>query len=112
MNGSNYVKFPLRSNAILNIENNDKYCFICSIIASLHPCKNNHPHRVSNIKQHFDELNLGRFDFTKGFKGSDVHRFNELNKFSINIFALIFYQDQNKWRHKIIPIEISKKYFR
>ena len=27
MNGSIYVKIPLRSNAILNIENNDKYCF-------------------------------------------------------------------------------------
>ena len=39
LNGSNYVKIPLRSNAILNIENNDKYCFIWSILASLHPCK-------------------------------------------------------------------------
>ena len=27
MNGSNYVKIPLRSNAILNVENNDKFCF-------------------------------------------------------------------------------------
>ena len=27
LNGSNYIKIPLRSNAILNIENNDKYCF-------------------------------------------------------------------------------------
>ena len=29
MNGSNYVKIPSRSNAILDIENNDKYCFLC-----------------------------------------------------------------------------------
>ena len=28
MNGSNYVKIPLRSNAILNVENNDKNCFL------------------------------------------------------------------------------------
>ena len=27
LNGSNYFKIHLRSNAILNIENNDKYCF-------------------------------------------------------------------------------------
>ena len=47
MNGSNYVKIPLRSNAILNIENDDKYCFIWSILASLHPCNLNHPNRVS-----------------------------------------------------------------
>ena len=47
LNGSIYVKNPLRSNAILNIENNDKYCFLWSILASLHPCINNHPNRVS-----------------------------------------------------------------
>ena len=28
LNGSNYVKIPLRSNAILNTENNDEFCFI------------------------------------------------------------------------------------
>ena len=33
LNGSNYVKVPLRTNAILNIENNDKYCFLWSILA-------------------------------------------------------------------------------
>ena len=47
LNGSNYTKIPLRTNAILNIENNDKYCFILSILASLHTCNNNHPNRVS-----------------------------------------------------------------
>ena len=30
LNGSNYIKVPLRSNVILNIENNDKYCFLWS----------------------------------------------------------------------------------
>ena len=40
LNGSNYVENLLRSNAILNIENNDKYCFLWSILAYLHPCNN------------------------------------------------------------------------
>ena len=35
MNGRSYVKIPLRSNTILNIENNDKYCFLWSILACL-----------------------------------------------------------------------------
>ena len=48
MNGSSYVKIPLRSNAILNIENNVNYCFMWSILASLHPCNNNNPNRRSN----------------------------------------------------------------
>ena len=96
MNGSNYVTIPLRSNGILNIENNDKHCFIWSILASLHPCNNNHPNRVSNYRQNFNELNIQGFDFSKGFKCSDVHKFNELNNLSVNIFELGFYQDQNQ----------------
>ena len=90
LNGSNYVKIPLRSNAILNIENNDKYCFIWSILARLHPCDIIHPNRVSNYKKHFNELNINGFDFSNGFRCSDVHKFNELNNLSINIFEWNF----------------------
>ena len=96
MNGSNYVKVPLRSNAILNVENNDKYCFLWSILASLHPCNNNHPNRISNYKQYFNELNIQGFDFSNGFKCSDVHKLEKLNNLSINIFELNFYHDKNK----------------
>ena len=46
-NGRFYVKIPLRSNAILNFENNDKYCILWSFLANLLPCTNNHPNRVS-----------------------------------------------------------------
>ena len=109
MNGLNYVKIPLRTNAILNVENNDKYCFLWSILAWLHPCNNTHPNRVSNYKQYFDELNIQGFDFSNGFRCSDVHKFHELNNLSVNIFELNFYEDQNQWKHKLIPIEISKK---
>ena len=58
MNGISCVKIPLRSSAILNIDNNDKYCFLWSILAVLHPCNNNHPNRVSNYRQFFKELNV------------------------------------------------------
>ena len=108
LNGSSYVKIPLRSNAILNIENSDKFCFIWSILASLHPCENTHPSSVLNYLQNFNELNIGGFDFTNGFKCSDVHRFYELNILLIKTFELNFYQDKDKWKHIIIPIEISK----
>ena len=108
MNSSNYVKIPLRSNSILKIEKNDKYCFRWSIIAGPHPCNDNRPNRVSNYNQYFDEINIQKFDFSKGFKFSDVHRFNDLINLSINKFELNFYQDQNQWKHKLLPIEISK----
>ena len=108
MDGSSYVKIPLRTNAILNNENNDKHCFLWSILAYSRPCNNSHPNRVSKYKQYFNELNIQDFDFTKGFKCSDVHKFNELNNLSVNIFELNFYQDQNQWKHKLIPTESSK----
>ena len=109
LNGSSYVKIQLRTSAILNVQNNDKFCFIWSILPSLHPCENNYPNRVNNYVQYFNELNFQGFDFTNGFKCSDVHRFNELNNSSVNIYELNFYQDGDKWKHKLIPIEISKK---
>ena len=90
LNGTSYVKIPLRSNAILNIQNSDKCCFIWSIRASLNPCENTHPSRVNNSIQYFNELNFQSFDFTNGFKCSDVHRFNELINLSVNIFELNF----------------------
>ena len=108
LNGSNYAKILSRSNAILNIEKNDKYCFLWSILANFYPCNNHHPNRVSNYKYYFDEINMQGFDFTNGFKCNNVHIFNELNNLPTNIFELVFYQDQNKWRHKLIPVEVSK----
>ena len=92
----------------MNIENNDKYCFLWSILAYLNPCNNNHANRVNNYRQYFNELNIQSFDFSKGFKCSDVHKFNEINNLSVNIFELNFDQDQNQWKHKLIPIEFSK----
>ena len=107
MNGTSHVKIPLRTSAILNVQKNDKYCFIWSILAELHPCQNNYPIRVNNYVQNFNELNFQNFDFTNGFRCSNVHRFNELNSLSVNIYELIFYQDGDKWKHNLIPLEIS-----
>ena len=108
LNCSSYVKFPLRSSAILNIQNNDKHCFLWLMLAYLHPCDNSHPTRVKNFSQYFKELNIQDFDFGNGFRCSDVHRFNELNNLSVTINELNFYQDGDKWKHNLIPIEISK----
>ena len=96
INGSSDVKFPLRSSAILNIQNTDKYCFLWSISAFLHPCKNTHPSRVKSYLHYFNEINFGGFDFKNEFKCSDKHRFVKLVYLSINIYELNFYQDGEK----------------
>ena len=108
LNGTSYVKNPLRSKSILNFQNNDNYCFIWSILASPYPCENTHSSRVNIYLQFFNELNFQKFDFTKSFKCSDVHKFIVLNNLSVNIYELNFYQDGDKWKHNLIPIEISK----
>ena len=108
LNGSSYVKTPLRRNARLIIQNLDKYCFIWFRLSYLHPCNNSHPKRVKNYLQYFSELNIDGFDFRNGFKCSDVQKLEKLNNLSINIFELNFYQDQNNWKNNLIPIEINK----
>ena len=57
-NGLSFFETPLRSNVISNIENNDNYCFLWSILGSLHPCKSDHPNKVSNYREYFDEINI------------------------------------------------------
>ena len=103
MDGSSYVKIPLRPSAILNIKNDDKYCFLWSILASVYPCENNCDIATS-YRKYFSRLNMEGFDFTNGFRCSDLYRFEKLNNLSINIYELGF--DPNKY--KLIPIEISK----
>ena len=53
-------------------------------------------------------MNNDGFDSSNGFKCSDLHSFEKLNNSANNIFELYCYQDQNIWKHKLIPIEVSK----
>ena len=82
--------------------------FLWSFLASLHPCDNDHPNRVSNYKQYSDEINIEGFHFTNSFKCSNVHKLEKVNNSSINIFELNFYQDHDKRKHNLTPIEYSK----
>ena len=98
----------MRSNAVLNIENIDNYCFLWSILVYLHRCMNSHPNRVSSYKQHSNEVNIEGFDFTNGFNCSNVLKFKELNNLSNNIFETNSYRAQIKRRHKLIRVDVSK----
>ena len=51
LNGSIYVKPPLRFSALISIKNDDKYSFIRSILAKLHPCEKDNLNGVSNYRQ-------------------------------------------------------------
>ena len=105
-NASSYVKIPLRSSAILSIENDDNYSFLWSILAHLHPHQASHPNRVSNYRECFNGMKMDGLDFP--FKTSDVERFEKMNNLAINIFELQFYQDGINGKQKQIPVEVSR----
>ena len=106
--GSPYRKFSSISSVFLNIENDKKYCSLWSISTSLHPCSNNHPNRVSNYRQYLKELNFDEFEFSNVFNCNGVQKSEKLKNLFINLFELQIFQEQNKWNHKLLPIEISK----
>ena len=97
LNGSSDVKIPLGSSAFLNIKYDDKYCFLWSISAKLHPCEINF-NRATNYRQCFKELSIEGFDFSNGVRCSDVHTFEKLNTLSSNKLELNFYRDQKVWK--------------
>ena len=63
LNGSIYVKIALRTSAILNIVNDDKFCFLWSLLAHLNPCDKSNPNRVSNYREYFGELKTHELEF-------------------------------------------------
>ena len=85
LNGSTYVKIPLRSSAVINIDSDDDYCFLWSKVANTLPCKNNHPKKVSDFRHFFDEINTDGFDFTNGFDCTVFQKFEKVIDLSKNI---------------------------
>ena len=75
-----------------------------ALFGQFHPFNNTHSYRVSSDRKYFNELNIQSFDFSNGFKCSDVYNFEKLGNLSNNIFDLGFHQDQSKWK----PFELSE----
>ena len=63
---------------------------------------------MSLYGQFFNETNIVGFDFSIGFKGSDVQKIEKYEKFSAKNFESKFYQVKNEWRHKVVPKKISE----
>ena len=107
MNGMTFIKFPIRTNSILNIQNKDTYCFLWSIPAYIHPVDDkNHPYRVSKYIPYQNELNITNIDFTNGMRITDIDKFENLNNhLSINVFEYSTDEDND---YKLVPLYIFK----
>ena len=88
MRASSYLPLPNELNAewgCLNIQNNDKKCFLWSILATLHPLQHrNHPDRVMKYKQYDRELNMSRIQYPVDIK--DISKFEHQSNISVNVY--------------------------
>ena len=87
---SSYIELPLklRNNYIVNIKNDDNFCFLWCVVDYLHPAIY-HSDRVSNYAPYFNELNLNGFnenDFPPHLK--QIEKFSKQNNIQINVFEL------------------------
>lgn len=99
--GSSFIELPDRiknKKACINIQNDDKKCFLWSVIAGLYPAAKN-VHRLTTYKKHEDVFNMQNIEYP--VKVRDIDRFERQNPVSINVFAL----DDN---NKVYPLRITK----
>ena len=85
---SSYCKLPksfCNSSTIVNIQNDDNYCFLWSILAHEHKVEN-HRERVSHYKKPFHEPNQGDIQFPMKIKV--IPTFERLNNLNPNVFEL------------------------
>ena len=85
--GASYIPLPkgLTGNiGIVNIQNKDEKCFIYSVLAKLHPFKEN-PNRPTHYQPYEQELNMNGIEMP--MKLSQVSKFEKQNNISINVFG-------------------------
>ncbi len=105
---STYVELPKfikTTRAVINIKNNDEYCFLWSIVCALHPAVSNRSSSVTSSYPHFSQvknLNYEKFKFPMSLK--DIPKFEEINKMSINVYSYI-----EEKQVEIFPVYLSKQ---
>ena len=90
------------SKSIVNIQNNDNYCFLWSILAYKYKV-DNHRERVSHYQNHFHELSQDDIQFPMKIK--DIPTFEILNNLNINVFEL------SASDKSLSPKYVSKNYY-
>ena len=106
---SSYIELPPKyknSQSIINIKNNDQFCFLWCILAYLFPVENN-KNITSSYSKHFDKFNLEGLEFP--MKVKDIPKFENLNTqsaFGIGLCINVFELTGNV----LTPIHVNKNY--
>ena len=103
--GSSYIELPIElrnKKAILNIKNEDEYCFKWAVLAHLHPIGHkDNPNRVSKYKDYESTLDWSGILFPTPL--TDVPKFEKKNNISVNVFGF-----ENG---EVFPLLITKNSF-
>ena len=110
---SSYIPLPdniQAKQATINIKNDDKLCFIWSVLAHLEPADNKNPNRVSNYSKFMkdsypDKKYINMFsEYTYPMSIRDIKKFEKNNNISINVYQLI----GDSKNSKVAPLQITK----
>ena len=85
---SSWVELPEKyknNKSIINIKNDDQFCFLWCILAHLFPVED-HKNRTSNYSIHTNKLILNGLEFPMKIK--DIPKFENLNNLNVNVFEL------------------------
>ncbi|XP_028414926.1 uncharacterized protein LOC114538015 [Dendronephthya gigantea] len=100
--GSSYIPLPSKlktKKAIINVKNSDNKCFMWSILAALHPVKQN-AERLHHYQQFQDELDLAGIAFPVTV--DKIEKFERQNNISVNVLG---------FEDVLFPIYITKEHF-
>ena len=99
---SSWVELPEKyknNKSVINIKNDDQFCFLWCIIAHLFPVED-HKNRTSSYSMHTNKLILNGLEFPMKIK--DIPKFENLNSLNVNVFELT--------GAVLTPIHINKNY--
>lgn len=102
INGSSYIPLPdflKAKKAIVNVKNNDQFCFKWSVLSALYPVIKN-ADRINKYKKHMNALNLAGVEFPVSL--------NQIKKFEKNnptISINVYYFDKSL--KKVLPLRLT-----
>ncbi|KAJ8983456.1 hypothetical protein NQ317_013331 [Molorchus minor] len=107
LQASTYLPLPIsitKKNAIVNIKNNDEYCFAYSVVASLY---NGDPNNVATYPDFRTVFDFSEVTFPMKIK--DIPNFEQKNNVSINVYGLELVFKNGKNMYEIIgPLHYGK----
>jgi len=101
---STYVSLPnfiKKTKSVINIKNNDEFCFLYAVTAALYPAPNGkNPNRLSSYPDVRQILKFNGIEFPITLK--DIPKFERMNNLAINVFTVL--DDAQE----IVPLVLSK----